>query len=218
MGGREKPATHKLLCGYFTLVAALFILGHLAFLWFMFSGEWLKKVPASSSILKELYVTDGVWLALIFMFVSGWISYLTSPPPVFPRRASSAGCIEETDMPRKAATPSAKIVGGLFVRIAIMQIAIIVGGMLAKSYGSMAPLLIVIGCKTVIDMGADNPRDRSSFPGMDDAVMHIQNAADVGVDIGGARFVLRLRGDQGCGCGGAGGLVEPVRFRRSAMN
>ena len=44
VGGREKPATHNLLCGYFTLVAAMFILGHLGFLWFMFSGEWLKKV------------------------------------------------------------------------------------------------------------------------------------------------------------------------------
>ena len=45
VGGREKPATHNLLCGYFTLVAAMFILGHLGFLWFMFSGDWLKKVP-----------------------------------------------------------------------------------------------------------------------------------------------------------------------------
>src|SRR5262245_55164769 len=60
VGGRIKPATHKLLCGYFTLVAGVFILGHLLFLWLIFSGEWLKKLPASSSILKELFVADGV--------------------------------------------------------------------------------------------------------------------------------------------------------------
>ena len=46
-----------------------------------------------------------------------------------------------------------------------MQIAIIVGGMLAKAYGSMAPLLIVIGCKTVIDMGT-TIRGSQPFPGM----------------------------------------------------
>ena len=90
VGGREKPATHKLLCGYFTLVAGMFVLGHLGFLWFMFSGEWLKKVSGSSSILNALFVTDGVWLALIFMFVSAWISYLSSPPPDYPRPIAGA--------------------------------------------------------------------------------------------------------------------------------
>ena len=67
--GRAKPATHKLLCGYFTLVAGMFILGHLLFLWVMFAGEWLKMVPCSSVILHALYVADGLWMALIFMFV-----------------------------------------------------------------------------------------------------------------------------------------------------
>ena len=35
-----------------------------------------------------------------------------------------------------------------------MQVAIIAGGMFAKSYGSIAPLLIVIGFKTLADMAA----------------------------------------------------------------
>ena len=159
VGGRLRPATHKLLCGYFTLVASLFILGHLAFLWLMFSGEWLKKVPGTSSILRELYVADGLWLALIFMFVSGWISYLTSPP-VVPRQRDA-----KQTTPEEGSDAVGEIVGGLFVRIAIMQVAIIVGGMLAKAYGSMAPLLIVIGCKTVIDMGT-RIRGSQPFPGM----------------------------------------------------
>lgn len=46
------------------------------------------------------------------------------------------------------------IAGSLFARIFIMQAAIIFGGMLAKTYGSMAPLLIVIGCKTLADLSA----------------------------------------------------------------
>jgi hypothetical protein len=56
--------------------------------------------------------------------------------------------------PRAGSDAVGSIAGGLFVRIFIMQAAIIFGGMLAKTYGSMAPLLIVIGCKTLFDMGA----------------------------------------------------------------
>lgn len=154
VGGRQKPATHNLLCGYYTLVAAMFILGHLGLMWFMFSGEWLKKLPPSSSILKELYVTDGVWLALIFMFVSAWISCLSIRPADYPRGHGQEG-----------SDAVGGHVGGLFVRIAIMQAAIIFGGMLAKSYASMAPLLIVIGCKTLIDAGVAS-RGSQSFPRM----------------------------------------------------
>ncbi len=165
VGGREKPATHNLLCGYFTLVAAMFILGHLGFLWFMFSGEWLKKVPASSNILRELFVADGVWLALIFMFVSAWISYLSSGPTDHPR-AIERPLEKASAQAGEGSDAVGEHVGGLFVRIAIMQIAIIFGGMLARTYGSTAPLLIVIGCKTLIDMGVAI-RGSPSFPDME---------------------------------------------------
>ena len=167
VGGRVKPATHKLLCGYFTLVAGMFVLGHLAFLWIMFSGEWLKKVPGSSSILHALFVADGLWLALIFMFVSAWISYLSSTPPVYPRTIERGLNPKKTlaQDPEAGSDAVGEVVGGLFVRIAIMQIAIIFGGMLATTYGSIAPLLIVIGCKTLIDVSVAS-RGSPSFTGM----------------------------------------------------
>ena len=41
-----------------------------------------------------------------------------------------------------------------YARVLVLHVTIIFGGMLAKAYGSMAPLLIVIGCKTLFDMGA----------------------------------------------------------------
>jgi Family of unknown function (DUF6498) len=167
VGGRDKPATHKLLCGYFTLVAAVFILGHLGFLWIFFSGEWLKKVSGSSSILKELFVADGLWLALIFMFVSAWISYLSNAPPKYPRTIERGRVSQKTSGQAGEAGSDAvgEVVGGLFVRIFIMQAAIIFGGMLARAYGSIAPLLIVIGCKTLVDMSTAN-RGPPSFGSM----------------------------------------------------
>jgi len=42
----------------------------------------------------------------------------------------------------------------LFKRVILMQVAIIFGGMLANSYGSMAPLLILIGLKALVELGA----------------------------------------------------------------
>ena len=163
VGGRAQPATHKLLCGYFTLVAGMFILGHLLFLWVIFSGEWLKKVPGSSGILHALYVADGLWLALIFMFASAWISYLSSAPPADPRTFEPKKTLGQAG--EEGSDAVGEIVSGLFVRIFIMQAAIIFGGMLAKTYGSIAPLLIVIGCKTLFDLGAAN-RGSPSFRGM----------------------------------------------------
>ena len=132
----------------------------------MFSGEWLKKVPGSSSILHALFVADGLWLALIFMFVSAWISYLGSAPPAYPRteRGLTPNKALAQD-PEAGSDAVGEVVGGLFVRIVIMQIAIIFGGMLARTYGSIAPLLIVIGCKTLIDVSVAS-RGSPSFTGM----------------------------------------------------
>ena len=45
----------------------------------------------------------------------------------------------------------------MFKRIVLMQVAIIFGGMLAKTYGSMAPLMILIGLKTLVDLRGSVP-------------------------------------------------------------
>jgi Family of unknown function (DUF6498) len=154
VNGRDRPATHASLTGYFSLIAGVFILGHLFLLWMMFSSEWLKTVSDSSSVLWQLFITDRLWLAAAVMLASAWISYLSSPPQVGPPRVErdTAG----TSPPTHTAGSDAvgDVVGGLLARIAIMQVGIIVGGMLAKTYGSSAPLLIIIGCKTLLDIGS----------------------------------------------------------------
>ncbi|MBX9772806.1 MAG: hypothetical protein K2Y71_00215 [Xanthobacteraceae bacterium] len=156
VNGRVRPATRKMLCGFFTLHAGLFIAAHLLFLWILFSGEWLKKVHGVASFSDELFFANGLWLAIAFMFVSGWISYLVSTSQGYPRQ------MERGLYPKKKIAPAPEagndavgsIVGGLYVRIVIMQIAIIAGAVLAQRYGSIAPLLIVIGLKTLADMAA----------------------------------------------------------------
>jgi hypothetical protein len=42
--------------------------------------------------------------------------------------------------------------------VVLLQAAVIFGGMLAHRYGSMAPLLILIGLKTLLDLGGTTPK------------------------------------------------------------
>jgi hypothetical protein len=167
VNGQIQAATRRMLCGFFTLHAGAFISVHLLFLWILFSGEWLKKVHGVASFFSELFVANGLWIALSFMFASGWISYLVSASQGYPRQ------IERGLYPQKRLAPApdargdtvGSIVGGLYVRIVIMQVAIIVGAIFARNYGSIAPLLIVIGFKTLADMAA-SIRGSSAFDGM----------------------------------------------------
>lgn len=167
VNGRPRPATHNSLCGYFTLVASLFILGHLLFLWMIFSGPWLQKVSGISNLLHLLFVADGLWLALSFMVVSGWMTFLNIAPSTLPRGVERAPAPEKTSgsISEAGSEVVGAVVGGLFARIAIMQIAIIFGAMLAKTYDSMAPLLILIGCKALVEVSVAS-RSAPSFKGM----------------------------------------------------
>jgi hypothetical protein len=62
VNGRARPATHKSLCGYFTLVAAMFILGHLLLLWVMFSATGSASRPphrASERVVRRRRALAG---------------------------------------------------------------------------------------------------------------------------------------------------------------
>ena len=157
VNGQVRAATGPALTGFFTLHAGAFIAVHLLFLFVLFSGEWLKRVHGVGSFFSELFLVNGIWLALLVMFLAGWIAYLVKETPVYPRK------MERGLYPRKvvAQEPQSQtgdavgsVIGGLYVRIVIMQIAIIAGGIFAQSYGSIAPLLIVIGFKTLFDLSA----------------------------------------------------------------
>ena len=148
-----------MLVGFFSLHAGAFILGHLLFLWVLFSGDWLSQVHAGG-FLGELVTTNGAWIALGLLFVASWLSFVIDSKPNYAVR------IERWLHPNRL-VPQAEpfkggvgaIVGVLYLRIVIMQVAIIFGALLAQKIGSLAPILIVIGLKTLSDlaMGAHTP-------------------------------------------------------------
>ena len=124
------------LAGFFTLHAGMFIGVHFIFLWALFSWDWLKKVHGVGSFFHELFVAQGVWVALLGMLILHWLEYLTAPKP----KRESGG---DGTMP---------VVGGLYVRIVIMQIAILGGAWISGFTGSLGPLVIVIVLKALLDL------------------------------------------------------------------
>lgn len=139
VGGRMRPATHRdymLLLGGVGLV---FCAGHLGFLWVFFSGDWGKLVHGPATFWQHFVIANGAWIALLFNIVGGLVRDMLTP------RNDSSGNIDDLQLT-------------LFIRIFAMQAAIIFGAMLVMSYGaSSAPLLILIGLKTLFDFGASFP-------------------------------------------------------------
>ena len=143
INGRERPASHRLLVGFFSLHAGMFIAVHFLFLWLLFSGNWTERVRGPVSFVRELVLASGAWIPLAFALVAGLIAFLVE------RRRSLAFVVPQGG---KAQDRVGSVVGALYMRIFAMQFAIIAGAWFAKEYGSTAPLLIVIVLKTLFDL------------------------------------------------------------------
>ena len=153
--GVERPATHRDLLLLIGAVGTVFCTAHLLFLWVIFSGDWSRRIHGPVSFWQQMVIASGAWMPLLFAFVAGVIGYVLAPPrPAFARRfGARIGFADDGRHPED--------LGGLllamFKRIVLMQVAIIFGGMLANSYGTMAPLMILIGLKALFDLGANKP-------------------------------------------------------------
>src|SRR5262249_42559228 len=118
INGRPRPATRFALVGFFAFHSTAFILVHLFFLWILFSSDWLKKVHGVASFFSQLFVVTYVWVALVFLVIASTIAFLVDAAEPPQRPAGEAG---------KGTDAVGAIVGGLYLRIVIMQIALIFG-------------------------------------------------------------------------------------------
>jgi hypothetical protein len=150
VNGVERPATHRDLLVIIGGVGHVFCAAHLLFLWVMFSGDWNRTIRGPASFFHHMVMASGAWVALLVGALGGIVGYLLTPP-----RSRFLRWIGFSE--RKNDEELGAVLLGLFKRVALMQVAIIFGAMLANSYGSMAPLMILIGLKTLADLGGGKP-------------------------------------------------------------
>ena len=155
VNGRTVAASRPMMVGFFAFHGGIFITAHLFFLCMLFSGAEFSRLNGVADFLRTFFIASGAWVPLLLAALAGVIDVLTGPfhpafVDAFARRLHVA-------LARSAAAPTGdavgSVVGGLYLRIVIMQVAIIFGAMASLRYGTLAPLVIVIAFKTLIDLG-----------------------------------------------------------------
>lgn len=151
--GRARSATrlhYVLICA---MISFLFCAIHLLFLWVFFSDAAPEVARRQGSFWEAVVIRNGAWMALLFSLIAGLVRYLLTPPHgALVRRIGARIGLTERARPRATIET---IFVALFVRIFMMQAAIIFGAMLLMSYGArIAPLVILITLKTLFDLGS----------------------------------------------------------------
>jgi len=151
VNGVRRAATHRDLMWGVALVGLMFCAGHLLFLWVLFSGPWSAIVHGPVGFVQQLIIANGAWIALAVSALAGAISYLLTPPRA--TLIDRIGARMGLRLAAKNRDDFGLILMRLLKRTFLLQAAIIFGGMLVNSYGTMAPLLILIGLKTLVELG-----------------------------------------------------------------
>jgi Family of unknown function (DUF6498) len=157
INGCTGPATHASLIGLMSLTAGVFCAGHLWFLFVLFSGDWFRRLHGIGDFLRTFYIDSDAWIPLVLVTLAGGVEVLFGEyhPQFVDVLAQRLRIVAVVAAPPNDATgdPVGNIIGGLLGRIVVMQVAIICGAWLVRSWGSIAPLAIIVGLKTLIDFG-----------------------------------------------------------------
>lgn len=129
---------------FLTLHAGIFMAVHFLFLWTLFSGPWAALIHGPSDFVVLLVVGTGLWFPLLILFlVRGWGVF---GPYVAPR-------LSFLSVTAPPAIDEPALLVALYVRIFVMQVAIILGGWLAVlSGGSTGALALLVVAKTLVDL------------------------------------------------------------------
>ncbi len=146
-------ATRLFTFAFFLVHSGGFMLGHFIFLWTIFGKKWSHEIPITSgfSMLPveifwdKMVIANGLLIPLAVSFVGRGVAFVIemSKLSLWQRLVSSEPGSDSKD---------GKLVGGLYGRIIAMHIAILAGAGLAQKFGDVAPLMLLIAMKTVIDL------------------------------------------------------------------
>jgi hypothetical protein len=154
VNGRVVAATNTLLLQLFVPLVTISMAAHLLILWVVFAGASAEGVHGPLSFASKFIVASGAWAPLLFTWLSGAVGFYESPtrsdfaPAIRARLSPRQGVDAPSNAPPDGVGAA---IGGTLGRIVMLQVATIIGGMFARTYGTTAPWLILIGMKTILD-------------------------------------------------------------------
>lgn len=157
VNGKRVKGTSRMMVGFFALHSGMFIAAHLFFLWMVFSDDWPSRLHGVGDAVDALFLRSGAWIVLLVMFFGGLASIAIGPDrPAFV--TAFANRLGPGLLPPATPAPPGDgigpLVGALYGRIVVMQVAIIAGAWFSRSFSSAAPLIILVLLKTLIDFFA----------------------------------------------------------------
>lgn len=136
-----------------------FMLGHFLFLTATFGSG--SRISTRLEDLPETVASSvdgrGLWLALGALFVSHGVSFLLNVlVPFF--RGGRAALVKDGEVPTSA-------MSGVYGRVIVMHVTILIGALLAQMFGSpIAAFILLIALKTAIDLAAHIRKNFSPDP------------------------------------------------------
>jgi hypothetical protein len=137
---------------FFLVHAGGFMAGHFLFLWAFYAGDWGSKIQVSQDFFalaprefwNKMVLANGLLIPLAISFIGRGIAFVVEMAklPLWTHLVSEG----------PTQTKNGALVGGLYVRIVIMHLVILGGAALAQKYGALAPLILLIIAKTVVDI------------------------------------------------------------------
>lgn len=145
VSGSRNAAGRVGTAAFLTVHAGIFMTVHFLFLWTLFAGAWAGVVQGPRDFVTKVVIGTGLWLPLLILFVvRGWGilgAQIAARLPFLP-----AG-----DRPPAPDEPA--LLAGLYVRIFIMQVALIFGGWVTLLLGgNMGVLVLLVLAKTAVDL------------------------------------------------------------------
>jgi Family of unknown function (DUF6498) len=149
--GADKPAAPLAVAAFFTLHAGIFMGVHFMFLWELFSGNWSKRIHGVGDFVDQMVVGTGLWLPLLVLFaVRGALMMFATLEPSLRRLFKLAPRRPDKNPLRLG--PAETVLFGLYVRIFVMQLTIILGAWFAILMGTAGAYVFLIAVKTAIDI------------------------------------------------------------------
>lgn len=138
---------------FFLVHAGGFMLGHFIFLWTFYARDWSGRIQVTDDLVKvaplefwdKMIVANGLLLPLAISLIGRGVAFVIEMArlPLWKRLVG-----HDTIEGRSAG----ELVRGLYGRIVIMHLVILGGASLAQKYGALAPLVMLIVAKTIIDL------------------------------------------------------------------